>query len=54
MTTFRIEELEILGFEWARLDAPWEDRLSELAEYRKIYGNCNVPTYELQREHQAG
>ncbi len=21
----------------------WEDRLSELAEYRKIHGHCNVP-----------
>jgi hypothetical protein len=23
--------------------AAWEDRLSELADYRKIYGHCNVP-----------
>jgi hypothetical protein len=22
----------------------WEDRLSELADYRKIHGHCNVPT----------
>jgi hypothetical protein len=38
----RIQELESLGFEWngqRRL----EDRLSELADYRKIHGHCNVP-----------
>jgi flagellar biosynthesis GTPase FlhF len=23
--------------------SPWEDRLSELADYRKIHGHCNVP-----------
>jgi hypothetical protein len=23
--------------------SPWEDRLSELADYRKIQGHCNVP-----------
>jgi hypothetical protein len=23
----------------------WEDRLSELADYRKIHGHCNVPGY---------
>jgi hypothetical protein len=30
-----------LGREW-RVPA-WEDRLSELADYRKIHGHCNVP-----------
>jgi hypothetical protein len=24
-------------------DSAWEDCLSELADYRKIYGHCNVP-----------
>jgi hypothetical protein len=43
MTLPRIQELENMGFEWDRRPAPWEDRLSELAEYRKRYGNCNVP-----------
>jgi hypothetical protein len=43
MTTVRIQELESLGFEWDSQGAAWEDRLSELAVYRKIYGNCNVP-----------
>jgi hypothetical protein len=43
LTTFRIQELESLGFEWGRHASAWEDRLSELAEYRKIHGHCNVP-----------
>jgi hypothetical protein len=45
MTTFRIQELESLGFEWSRIGGTdaWGDRLSELADYRKIHGHCNVP-----------
>jgi hypothetical protein len=50
MTPARIRELESLGFQWdcsgARGSFPgatWEDRLSELVEYREIHGNCNVP-----------
>jgi hypothetical protein len=43
MTTFRIQELESLGFEWGVGVAAWEDRLSELADYSKIHGHCNVP-----------
>jgi hypothetical protein len=44
MTTFRIQELESLGFEWKLVSVTaWEDRLSELADYCKIHGHCNVP-----------
>jgi hypothetical protein len=43
MTVSRIQELESLGFEWVVRGTTWEDRLSELAEYRKIHGHCNVP-----------
>jgi hypothetical protein len=43
MTTFRIQKLESLGFDWDCSRATWEDCLSELAEYRKIHGHCNVP-----------
>jgi hypothetical protein len=44
MTTFRIQILESLGFVWVIVGVtPWEDRLSELADYRKIHGHCNVP-----------
>jgi hypothetical protein len=43
LTTFRIQELESLGFEWNGHGVTWEARLSELADYRKIHGHCNVP-----------
>jgi hypothetical protein len=42
MTLPRIEELESLGFKWGSCVTTWEDRLSELAEYRKTQGHCNV------------
>jgi hypothetical protein len=42
MTFPRIQELESLGFEW-NSHRRLEDRLSELADYRKIHGHCNVP-----------
>jgi hypothetical protein len=43
MTLSHIQELESLGFAWKGRGATWEDRLSELADYRKIHGHCNVP-----------
>jgi hypothetical protein len=43
MTNFRIQALESLDFEWTRYGgtATWD--LSELVDYRKIDGHCNVP-----------
>jgi hypothetical protein len=43
MTLSRMHKLESLGFEWDKRGSAWEDRLSELADYRKIHGHCNVP-----------
>jgi hypothetical protein len=45
MTLSRIQALESLGFEWEwdSHGAAWEDRLSELASYRKTHGHCNLP-----------
>jgi hypothetical protein len=43
MTTFRIQELKRIGFEWGVAATAWEDRLSAFADYRKIHGHCNVP-----------
>jgi hypothetical protein len=42
MITFRIQELESLGFEWDCYGAVWEGRLSEFADYRKNHGHCKV------------
>jgi hypothetical protein len=43
MTPFRIQELENMGFVWNILGTTWQDRLSELADYRRVHGHCNVP-----------
>jgi hypothetical protein len=43
MTLSRIQILESLDFEWERFGGPWDDRLSELADYRKVHGHCKVP-----------
>jgi hypothetical protein len=43
ITLSRIQKLERLAFEWDSQGTAWEERLSELADYRKIYGHCNVP-----------
>jgi hypothetical protein len=44
MTALRIQALKSLGFEWdCGRGAVWDDRLSELADFRKIHGHCNVP-----------
>jgi hypothetical protein len=42
MTLDRIQDLDSLGFEWKSFIG-WDDRLSELADYCKIHGHCNVP-----------
>jgi hypothetical protein len=43
MTLSRIHELDSMGFEWDRSAPAWEDRFSELADYHRIHGHCNVP-----------
>jgi hypothetical protein len=43
MTTSESGNWKSLGFEWGFSGTAWEDRLSELADYRKIHGHCNVP-----------
>jgi hypothetical protein len=44
MTFSRIKQLESLGFKWRLVSVTaWEERLSELADYRKIHGHCNIP-----------
>jgi hypothetical protein len=43
MTPSRVQALESLGFKWDSNGSAWEVRLSELAEYHRINGHCNVP-----------
>jgi hypothetical protein len=42
ITLSRIQDLESLGFESDCSGVTWEDRLSELADFREIHGHCNV------------
>jgi hypothetical protein len=53
ITTLRIQELDNLGFEWVRVSTAWEDRLSELADYRTIHGHCNVPRNDSENSKLA-
>jgi hypothetical protein len=39
----RLLALKSLGFEWGSRATAFEDRLSELTDYRKVHGHCNVP-----------
>jgi hypothetical protein len=39
----RICRLEEIGFVWDALDALWEQRFTELEEFKATYGHCNVP-----------
>jgi hypothetical protein len=54
MTTVRIQKLEKLDFEWRVCVITWEDRLSELADYRKIHGHCNVPKAYMSKNSNLG
>jgi hypothetical protein len=53
LTLPRIQELESLAFEWNCNRAAWENRLSELADYRKINGHCNVTQHYIENTQLA-
>jgi hypothetical protein len=40
----RVQALNRLGFVWSRSRPCWEDRFSQLADFRFIHGHCSVPT----------
>ena len=44
MTEERVKLLEDIGFIWDSHAATWEERLNELREYKRINGDCNVPS----------
>jgi hypothetical protein len=54
MPTHRIQELESLGFEWDYRGDTWDELLSELADYHKIHGHCNVPQYYSENNKLGG
>jgi hypothetical protein len=44
MTEERVAALERIGFVWDSHVAAWDERRSELIEYKRTYGHCNVPS----------
>jgi hypothetical protein len=44
LTDDRVKTLDQIGFIWSSHDAVWEQRLSELAQYKRTYHNCFVPS----------
>jgi hypothetical protein len=44
LTDDRVKTLDQIGFIWSSHDAVWEQRLSELAQYKRTYNNCFVPS----------
>jgi hypothetical protein len=44
LTEERQSALDNLGFIWDSHNAVWEERLSELMEFKRRHGHCNVPS----------
>lgn len=43
LTDEREEKLKILGFVWNASSTSWDTHFDALCQYKKRYGNCNVP-----------
>jgi hypothetical protein len=39
----KIDKLKEIGFVWVMADRSWEDRYTELVNYKREHGDCNVP-----------
>lgn len=51
MSDERQEKLESVGFVWDPQTSVWETRRQELVEYKKRFGNCDVPCrYEANKK----
>jgi hypothetical protein len=44
MTDERVVVLDKHGFIWNSHSAAWQERFDELAEYKELHGNCNIPS----------
>uniref|UniRef100_A0A7S4NAE3 Helicase-associated domain-containing protein n=1 Tax=Odontella aurita TaxID=265563 RepID=A0A7S4NAE3_9STRA len=44
MTEERVKMLEDIGFIWDCQEATWKEKVQELRKYRKLHGNCEVPS----------
>jgi hypothetical protein len=43
LSRMQISELEAVGFTWDALDHRWSDGIRHLLEYKKLFGNADVP-----------
>lgn len=51
MSDERIQALNHVGFVWDSHSAIWNERLNELLEYKRVHGDCNVPSrYQRNRQ----
>lgn len=51
MSDERVQALNHIGFIWDSHSAIWSERLHELLEYKRVYGDCNVPSrYQPNRQ----
>ena len=44
LTPDRVRLLEAEGFIWNSHDQSWAEKLQELSDFAKEFGNCNVPS----------
>jgi hypothetical protein len=54
ITLPRIQALESLAFVWCNRGTAWDDRLSELADFRKVHGHCNATTKNYSENTKLG
>lgn len=43
LTKDRIERLNAIGFVWNILESSWNEMSDALADFKRVYGHCNVP-----------
>ena len=44
LTQDRLERLDQIGFSWTPAEEAWESKFAALVEYRRVHGDCLVPT----------
>ena len=53
MSDERVSALNEIGFIWDSHSAIWDERLSELIQYKQVNGHCNVPSRFTQNRQLA-
>jgi hypothetical protein len=53
LTDKRIDKLKKIGFVWNTQNIKWDLKFKELIDYKKEYGNCNVPSQWAENKQLA-